>query len=55
MGMGCEIFSNQKSHEWKIGKNVNLLIPIMVFLNNVNVFWENFPVKIIYFRGGVKK
>ena len=39
----------------KLVKNVNLLIPIMVFLNNINVFWENFPVKIIYFRGGVKK
>ena len=44
MRMGFEFFSQQKFHWYKIGENANLVIPITIFLCDINVFGENFPV-----------
>ena len=43
MGIRYKKFSQEKSHSWEFCKNVNLVFPIMVIYNNINVFLKNFP------------
>lgn len=49
MGIRYKKFSQEKSHSWEFCKNVNLVFPIMVIYNNINVFLKNFPVGITAF------
>lgn len=41
MGIRYKKFSQEKSHSWELCKNVNLVFPILVIYNNINLFLKN--------------